>query len=85
MLNVNCKFGHVRVTEAGIQTTDEWDESDCTRFDLGWVLQVLRTVTRLRVGTRARARSARRVGLTFETLTLQQPALLGLDVSTRMA
>lgn len=45
---------------------------------------VLRTVTRLRVGTRARARSARRVGLTFETLTLQQPALLGLDVGAML-
>lgn len=42
---------------------------------------MLRTTTRLRVGTRARARSATRIGLTFETVGIEQPSLLGFDVS----
>ena len=42
---------------------------------------MLRTTTRLRVGTRARARSATRIGLTFETVGVEQPSLLGFDVS----
>ena len=37
----------------------------------------LRTATRLRVSTRARARSATRVGLTFESVGVESQALLG--------
>ena len=40
----------------------------------------LRTATTIRVGTRAKARSATRVGLTFETVGAEQQALLGVDV-----
>ena len=42
---------------------------------------MLRTTTRLRVGTRARARSPTRVGLTFESVTVEQPDLFGLDAT----
>ena len=37
----------------------------------------LRTATGLRVSTRARARSATRVGLTFESVGVESQALLG--------
>ena len=42
---------------------------------------MLRTSTRLRVLTRARARSATRVGLTFEQVEIEPRALLGFDLS----
>jgi hypothetical protein len=42
----------------------------------------LRTATRLRVSTRARARSATRVGLTFESVGVESQALLGLDLTS---
>ena len=41
----------------------------------------LRTSTRLRVGTRARARSPTRIGLTFETIGIEARDLLGVDVT----
>mmetsp|Transcript_10046 Transcript_10046/g.32045 ORF Transcript_10046/g.32045 Transcript_10046/m.32045 type:complete len:324 (+) Transcript_10046:69-1040(+) len=41
----------------------------------------LPTTTRVRVGTRARARSPSRVGLTFETVGVEARELLGIDVS----
>lgn len=46
---------------------------------------MLRTTTRLRVGTRARARSGTRIGLTFETIGVEARALLGLDLSKFLA
>lgn len=39
------------------------------------------TSTRLRVGTRARARTTSRVGLTFETVSVEARDLLGMDLS----
>jgi hypothetical protein len=44
-------------------------------------LGALRTTTRLRVATRASARSATRIGLTFERVGIEARALLGLDLS----
>lgn len=41
----------------------------------------LDTKTRLRVGTRARARDAKRVGLTFENVGVEPRSLLGLSLS----
>ena len=42
----------------------------------------LSTVARLRVGTRARARSSTRVGLSFVSVGLEPVSLLGADVSS---